>query len=128
MKQFLDGPKVAAWLMAEIPALRPDHPKFKCDDNLTRYLHYWKTGRRVSVWKLDELLIRFDRHLWEIPDSYYVHEPHHRLRYGAELIQLALDRYVAGENSRDICGELDIRPSAFDKMRQRAGIPAHRKR
>lgn len=64
---WLDGPKLAVWLWEQ--ELTED---VRQDSNHARALLKWKQGGKASVYVVDEMLTRVDRHLSELPDHFYI--------------------------------------------------------
>jgi hypothetical protein len=73
--RWADGPKVYEFLaargvIARLSDAGRDLWEFERDVLAIREVVYkWKQGGRASLFKLDEVLVRFDMHLSELPDD-----------------------------------------------------------
>lgn len=134
MSNYLDGKKVAAWIEAELPHLvDKEHPNH-VGHNPTFYrrMYEWKHGAPATVWSIDALLVRHGRHLYEIPDDYYVAGGHAKpkrklLRHQPEVVSKALSLYAEGIGPTEIAQRLNINTKTVHNWRIRAGIPARTK-
>lgn len=61
--EWANGPHVVAWLE------RQGYDLHRLDPATRKLVERWRAGCQASVWKVDELLIRFGRHLSELPSA-----------------------------------------------------------
>lgn len=102
MSDWIDGPKLVAWLKLRGFQARPHFVKY------AHRIEHWQKGGRANVYTVDDLLTRLGYHLSELPEDFWTAPP----RYGNETSPEVQDeiarRAVEGEPVRKISAELSV--------------------
>lgn len=98
---WIDGPKLVAWLGDDVNGLERKRPAF------ARNLSRWRCGRAANVYTVDAVLVAIGRHLSEIPDDFYVPRPLRQV-FSEDVKDEVRRRIRAGERPIDIGREVGV--------------------
>ena len=83
MSDWLDGPKLVAWLEA-VAGDELGSGTGRAAESASRRIGDWRRGGRASVYALDAILTRLGLHLSMVPEELYVEaNPRRQRRKGA---------------------------------------------